>query len=96
MDELIAEDEQARMEEGRPQKHSPLLAYFKFNEDNPDIAGNYTYQTIGMKFRYDKKQDRWIKRDRLPRDHIIRLGRVSASNPEAQVNFNTPSYTSIS
>jgi hypothetical protein len=87
MDELTAEQEQARMEEGIEQKGSPLLAYFRFNSENPTIAKNFTYQSIGMQYFYDKTNDCWVKRQRLPRNHIIRLGGVSASNPEAQVNF---------
>jgi hypothetical protein len=91
MDEITAENEQARMEEGIEQKHSPLLAYFRFNRDNPLVANNYTYQTIGMKYWYNKGKDRWILRKILPQNHIVRLGRVSASDPEAQVNFYYPS-----
>jgi len=86
MDELVAEDEAARMQEGREQK-SQLTAYFRFNREHQHdgVAGNYTYQTIGIDYWYDKKADQWKPRQTRRQNHIIRLGSVSPKNVEAQV-----------
>ena len=84
MDELVAENEAARMQEGREQK-SQLTAYFRFNREHPDVANNYTYQTIGIDYWYDKTADQWKRRQTQRQNHIIRLGSVSPKNVEAQV-----------
>jgi hypothetical protein len=73
------------MDEGRPQKHSMLVAYFNLNKRDGDAASTHTYQTVGMDYWYDRTTDRWHKRTRKIHNHICQVGTVSARNKEAQV-----------
>ena len=86
MDERAAEQEQERMEEGIAQK-SMLEAYFRFNANNPEIARNYTYETIGLHYYYDRHHDEWFRREQPRQNHVIRIGAVGARNIEAQVIY---------
>jgi hypothetical protein len=72
------------MEAGEPQK-TMLMAYFRFNAENPDIAPNYTYETFGLDYWYDDTTNSWYERENKRKNHIIRIGKVYSKDPEAQV-----------
>jgi hypothetical protein len=72
------------MEAGEPQK-TMLMAYFRFNAENPEIGKNYTYETFGIAYWYDDTTNTWYEREHRRKNHIIRIGKVYSKDPEAQV-----------